>query len=225
MNRKRFLGNIHPRKISQLAYFGICRLRGDKSRFQLFGDTVNVAARIEGTGMRNRIHMSAETADQLIKIGKEHWCRKRPELVTAKGKTTIQTYWLQSPGDSVHDEELLNPETKAFHKDLPLDDLEDALPPKVKRLVGWNVEILKKLLQQIVAKREASGKKRADAQITKIEALFAKKHYLLDEVTEIIPLPKFDVRAHRKKAEKTELDPVVVDQLKLYVSAVAAMHQ
>jgi class 3 adenylate cyclase len=37
-------------------------LRGEKARFQLFGDTVNTTARIETSGKRNKIHISADTA-------------------------------------------------------------------------------------------------------------------------------------------------------------------
>ena len=41
-------------------------LRGDKSRFQLFGDTMNTTARIETTGKPNHIHISSDTAKQII---------------------------------------------------------------------------------------------------------------------------------------------------------------
>ena len=35
-------------------------LRGERARFQLFGDTMNTAARIETSGMRDKIHISEE---------------------------------------------------------------------------------------------------------------------------------------------------------------------
>lgn len=69
-------------------------MRGEKSRFQLFGDTVNTAARMESTGMRDRIHLSAETANELILGGKQNWVQLRDTKVEAKGKGQLQTYWL-----------------------------------------------------------------------------------------------------------------------------------
>jgi class 3 adenylate cyclase len=69
-------------------------LRGERSRFQLFGDTMNTASRIETTGEQGKIHVSQATADLLVLFGKWHWLTKRADKVTAKGKGEMQTYWL-----------------------------------------------------------------------------------------------------------------------------------
>ena len=61
-------------------------LRGKNSRFQLFGDTVNTAARMESTGEVNRVHMSQATADSLAKDRNAEWAERRTETVNAKGK-------------------------------------------------------------------------------------------------------------------------------------------
>jgi class 3 adenylate cyclase len=52
-------------------------LRGERSRFQLLGDTVHMAARMESTGFCNKIQVSHATANQLIAAGKDHWLTKR----------------------------------------------------------------------------------------------------------------------------------------------------
>jgi class 3 adenylate cyclase len=54
-------------------------LRGERSRFQLFGDTMNTAARMEHTGMRDKIQLSQETADLLIAAGKTSWVVRRDD--------------------------------------------------------------------------------------------------------------------------------------------------
>jgi hypothetical protein len=51
-------------------------LRGEKTRFQLFGDTVNTASpRIVSRGIPNCIRISTETANLLINAGKAHWVK------------------------------------------------------------------------------------------------------------------------------------------------------
>jgi class 3 adenylate cyclase/HD-GYP domain-containing protein (c-di-GMP phosphodiesterase class II) len=74
-------------------------LRGEKSRFQLFGDTMNTAARMETTGKAGRVHVSKETAELVILAGKGSWVEERGEMVTAKGKGELMTYWLKENYD------------------------------------------------------------------------------------------------------------------------------
>lgn len=78
-------------------------LRGEKARFQIFGDTVNTAARMESHGLPEKIHVSQATADLLAKAGKGDWLIKREEMVSAKGKGDMQTYFVNviSTGKSI----------------------------------------------------------------------------------------------------------------------------
>ena len=69
-------------------------LQGERARFQLFGDTVNTAARMESTGSRNKIQVSPSTYEELVNAGKAQWLRPRIDEVHAKGKGSMKTYWL-----------------------------------------------------------------------------------------------------------------------------------
>ena len=52
-------------------------LWGLRSRFDIFGDTVNTASPMESTGIPTRVQLSQATTDLLIKAGKESWVKLR----------------------------------------------------------------------------------------------------------------------------------------------------
>jgi hypothetical protein len=67
-------------------------LRAEKHRFQLFGDTVNTASRMESTGEPRRVQCSAATAALLLNSGR-HTLRRRG-VIAVKGKGSVETFWL-----------------------------------------------------------------------------------------------------------------------------------
>ncbi|CAB9527934.1 Receptor-type guanylate cyclase gcy [Seminavis robusta] len=69
-------------------------LRGEKGCFQLFGDTVNTAARMEQNGSPDRIHVSQECANALRLDGKGKWVVPREDKIEAKGLGQLDTYWV-----------------------------------------------------------------------------------------------------------------------------------
>lgn len=206
-------------------------LRGEKSRFQLFGDTVNTAGRMESSGWRNRIHISQETANHIINGGKSSWIKTREELVSIKGKGDMQTYWLDFGLGSDHkatmeESRLSEAEIQAAMDDrtLGVDSTESVtgmtgtLTPhasiKTQRLIEWNVDVLMKLLQKIVAMKDRGvvfkrAPKAGDASF-RITSLPGAT--VLDEVQEIISLPDKAAR-YRQDPSTVQLDPIVVTQV------------
>lgn len=211
-------------------------LRGDRARFQLFGDTVNTTSRIETTGQKNKIHVSQETADLLIAANKEHWIRAREDKVVAKGKGELQTYWLEI-GDSIGNRS--NKETTSDSGDattnhdvvmnvdvarMPVEDpVVKTMSQKQERLVEWNTEVMAKLLRDVVARRLAVNPgPPEDLSLVEAEQL-AMKSQPLDEVVELIRLPNFDAGSEGAGADSIRLDDVVVSQLRDYIRSVASM--
>ena len=221
-------------------------------------DTVNTCARVETTGYPGRIHISQQTADLLKSAGKESWYEKRQEKVKAKGKGELQTYWLvfrkndsasvSSSGfsESSRDEQNfdlndsepdLGTGEVATKRLLPGGSQEFVVPTKLskktERLVAWNVDILSRLLEKILATRQSDkATSSMEHDITALEhELNERKEQgtVMDEVKEIIQLPKYDIAAAQKKERRNssviKLPANVRGQLKSYVSAVAGTYR
>lgn len=235
-------------------------LRGKRSRFQLFGDTVNTASRMEATGEGGKIHLSDSTAMLLENAGKSHWMTKREQPVVAKGKGALQTYFLNvhsvddhlqgtsaiSSGDD-DDESVasdddnmvppianLNISPESTEGQGIIDDVTAASKAlgnkissaKVERFVSWNVDLLHRLLKQVVARRQIliqnnpTRKKDADESIYE-----TREDTLLEEVKESIEMPSGNYTKDAIERAKTiQLDPVAVQQLHDYVRTVSDMY-
>jgi class 3 adenylate cyclase len=204
-------------------------LRGERSRFQLFGDTMNTASRMESTGLRDKIQISQDTADLLIAAGKSRWLKAREEKVVAKGKGDMQTYWVAvgtSNSKSSEDETSTETDDEEEESTRSTDQMENQnfkprTSAKTARLVKWNVEVLARILKQVHARRDGSNVAPLDADR---DVTHFSEETVLDEVIEIIHLPTFSGQTAYAPGD-VELDSVVLDQLENYVSTVASMYR
>jgi class 3 adenylate cyclase len=243
-------------------------LRGDKARFQLFGDTINTTSRIETTGKRDRIHISQETAEYLITAGKIHWLKLREDKVTAKGKQygntlfrpikgffsifisffsgkgELTTYWLainklrnggkslssssshasdRSMSGSYHD---INKSQMNLMS--PRPEPKEKLSEKQRRLVNWITNELGEILRHLEVSRigRPEPKSLVDLELLSV----SRKHGQnpLDEVEEIITLPKYSAASHEfadeQERENFMLPKYVIEELRSYVSLLGGMY-
>lgn len=113
--------------------------------FSIFdSDTVNVAARMESNGKPNQIHVSQETADALLQAGKSSWIQPREDVILAKGKGELKTFWLtisntfdfagSSHGSVQSTSSSIGKLSLAFKPNY-------TSPEKHCRLIEWNTEV------------------------------------------------------------------------------------
>lgn len=190
-------------------------IRGDRPRLQIFGDTVNTAARIEATGQRGRIHLSDRTANILKESGYAEWVTLRKDIVAAKGKGRMTTYWLnQRPvvAPAVDLRSLQN----NLHQD------------RVVRCIDWSSDLLLKLLKNIVAHRVALRGKHIpsanDPELKNKARTIGNGKLIVQEVANIIDLPDFDERAKLTNPDEVVLPSEVATQCRAYVAKLASKY-
>jgi 3'5'-cyclic nucleotide phosphodiesterase len=157
---------------------------------------------------------------------------KRDDVVEAKGKGRMQTYWLElkhgksSASDSGSTNDTSDTYSDRDDSSSNMSEWSDAHMESNRnaRLVDWTVEVLRKLLKQVVARREAkgvSGSHARDLKITRSEG-----STVLEEVAEVISLPAFDAKVARKHKESSliYLGEEVEVQLHAYVSNIAFLY-
>ncbi|CAB9498751.1 Receptor-type guanylate cyclase gcy [Seminavis robusta] len=201
-------------------------LRGERARFQLFGDTVNTAARMESSGESNRIQVSAATAKLLIAGGKEHWLQRRADMLNIKGKGMLESYWVTPNSRDAVSSIAPKPEQAPGRKAVvPLPPLRKSSHVKHDRLIGWVTDLFKKRIATIIARQDQKkvGKCKASDLIYRVPE--GKTSF--DEVADVISMPQFDAAdaARAKKRGEVTISEEIEDQLTELVTALAAMYQ
>lgn len=209
---------------------------------------MNTAARLESTGEPKKIQVSSETARRLIGCGKEHWLIKREGKVTAKGKgelevsgvmsstylvfltLRLQTYWLNidvaderrhSSGesadshqeDSQHKRTELNPDGKTA---------DPTLSEQERRLVGFNVELIIRLIGDITAKR---AQLRAETEQVFVPTLVRNDgETIFDEIQDVIVHPGISDIIKRASG-KLNVSRELIGEVNLFVSQLALLYR
>eukprot|EP00980_Cylindrotheca_fusiformis_P029275 scaffold22794_cov113-Cylindrotheca_fusiformis.AAC.1 len=219
-------------------------LRGERSRFQLFGDTMNTASRMESSGKRDRIQVTLVTADLLAEAGYARWLIPRSSTIFVKGKGEMQTYWVRKAKEPVAKGSDMKSETMSTVDDTIESDGdgetnsnggssgECGLGPKryihvltkTERLVEWDVAVLISLLQQIIASR--GGVVKHIKSLSTAEIAIGTDGTVLEEFTPIIQMKRFEAvdLQQRQRPSSIEISEKVERQLRSYLSNVASMY-
>jgi Adenylate and Guanylate cyclase catalytic domain len=183
----------------------------------------HAAARIETAGRRGRIHLSEQTAAELIAHGKVDWLVRRDDLVEAKGKGKLATYWLKHALETrAAGGKSLGSTSLSFHDS---DDSETEATPVITDTADF--ELRSRESQQQQPKDLSNHLKRSLKSEERVQRLVEWNCELLmqllkqvDEVAEIIEMPDY---VHVSTAVDTELSRAVKQQLKEFVSLIASM--
>jgi len=213
-------------------------LRGERARFQLFGDTMNTASRMESTGTPNMIQISQDTADLIVAAGKTSWVSPREGKIVAKGKGEMQTFWLSasrsgsssgSSGINAHRSSASATEMSSNESEVEAvqdsgstaaDEPNAGDANRTKRLCQWNEEVMRNILRQIIAQRGSSGAENDGASSLRPEP----SRTPLDEVREVIELGQYSGPPNRD-TDSIELDNAILEQLGSFVSTIASMYK
>jgi Adenylate and Guanylate cyclase catalytic domain len=196
---------------------------------------------MESTGKRERVHLSEQTALQLIEKGREDWVVRREDTVDAKGKGKMATYWLKlASGDPTAESVAASSEVGDVKTHCPNGHIEESewnveMPvSKTKnsecrneRLAQWNSDLLMELLQRVVTRRAALQSSdivtpsASQTHLTAMAKAIGDGAMVVEEVVEVIDMPEFVCANNVKEAE---LSDVVVAQLRAFVAKIASMY-
>lgn len=130
---------------------------------------MNTAARMESTSLRGHIQVSQQTADMLFAANKGHWLSARDEVVFAKGKGNLHTWFINSrksdamssvPSDGSTGNTDIETESGLPVKSEDVDRKANRAKRtrREQQLIEWNANLLRASLKKVIEHRgEKSG--------------------------------------------------------------------
>lgn len=98
--------------------------------------------------------------------------------------------------------------------------------PKTGNMIKWSEDVLIRLLKQVVARRRASPLLSVDMiQPNETRFLPSFDNNPVDEVKDIITLPRFKMINNQEDPENIILDPIVVQQLRQFLTSLADLYR
>jgi hypothetical protein len=193
---------------------------------------------MESSSQPNKIQVSQKTAELVVEAGKGHWLSSRKDLVNAKGKGLLQTYWLnpkksKTSGSVVSSVDGVGTDADDFGsrinmekgKELnrkPFSAAIEVSAEKLQRLIDWNVDLFEDLLNQIVQKRRRRRRGRKADLLHDDESILLVGSSIRNQVVATVRMPKFKPD---NQTREVELDPGAVSQLRMYIAKVANLYR
>jgi hypothetical protein len=183
---------------------------------------------MESTSERGKIQVSQETADLLMAAGKSHWLKPRGELVVAKGKGELKTYWLDPTKKRRHtktqkdirvaqDILLNNGSAASLSGEVSFDD-------KYARLIDWNVDVLLHHLARVISSRSRSPSRGSLVNHSSEVALLPAA---INDVAEVVALPPFDADSSKFRRARPDVSMLQQTRADLheYVKRIALLYR
>jgi Adenylate and Guanylate cyclase catalytic domain len=108
---------------------------------------------MESNGIRGKIQVSQETANLLVEADKEYWLIPREDKIMAKGKGTLQTFFVDPTKKraSSCDSEEASSKTDKVMKEESFPESSNAPTSVNDRLINWMVDLFLEDIKKLVS--------------------------------------------------------------------------
>jgi class 3 adenylate cyclase len=210
----------------------------ERSRYQLVGDTIDIAYQMLSSSRAGKIHISVDTAELLNLAGKGDWLVPREDLVLVKGKGEMSTFWIRHKACLASSEPpdlLWGSDASSQASVTSFDDIDNwesqnmaefqTRENKFQAVIERTVQVLLPYLKKIQAKRNAQKTLNASQYGGSNDVNMDNS--IIDEARDVLLMPPFDSRvaALMTHSEMLDLPEEVEEQLRLYITSIVSTYK